>query len=233
MYEGKSRREVEVTEQQPNQILIKYRIDNILKSDNTPYQEIKDMDRISDFLGTFSSDSTRRAYRTDLQKFVQFLDQDASDLQFSEVQSAQVQEFLDAMQREELSISTRRRRLSAVRRFYDWMIDGGIVQQNPARGPNVTLRRPDEEPSTLRFLSKEDVEAVVNRAGTMPTVGARDQALVLVIVYGSLRRSEVASLNIGHVRPLGRQPCREPLIYTKPTTGRFGAHSVIGTGAVV
>jgi site-specific recombinase XerD len=162
------------------------------------------MKLLSDFLKHLSSASTTRAYRTDLRKFIQFLDQDPDECRFEAVEATQVQAFLASLEQEELSISTRRRRLSAVRRFYDWLMETGVVQQNPARAPGVSLRSEDTEPSPTRFLSKEALEAVISRAGDLTRSGVRDQALILTIIYGSLRRSEVASLNIDHVRPLGR-----------------------------
>jgi site-specific recombinase XerD len=177
------------------------------------------MDRLSDFLSTLSTESTRRAYRTDLSTFIQFLDPDRSDLQIETVDAEQIQDFLQAMKREDLSMSTRRRRLSALRRFYDWLVEAGVVQNNPARGPSVSLRSADSEPSPTRFLSKEELEEVVDRAGEQAGSGVRDQALILTIIYGSLRRSEVASLNIDHVRPLGRHWVID---LPSATTGRGG-----------
>ena len=177
------------------------------------------MSRLSEFVSTLSSRATQRAYRTDLRAFAQFLGQAPSDCRFGSVTAAEVQEFLQSMKREELSLSTRRRRLSAVRRFYDWLIEGGAVEQNPARAPSVQLRREEPEHSTPRFLSKEELEAVVNGAGQVPSSGVRDQAVILTIVYGSLRRSEAASLNVEHVRPLGRHWVID---LPTATTGRGG-----------
>lgn len=162
------------------------------------------MSHLSDFLNQLTSTSTQRAYRTDLRTFAQFLDQNPADCKFEDVDAAQVQEFLTSMQRKELSLSTRRRRLSAIRRFYDWLVEAGAVPYNPARAPNVTLRGQKTEQSTTRFLSKEELEAIASRAREHPASGIRDQGLILTIVYGSLRRSEVAALNVEHVRPLGR-----------------------------
>jgi integrase/recombinase XerD len=162
------------------------------------------MSLLSDFLKGLSSESTKRAYRTDLRAFAQFLGQTPADSWYETVDASTVQAFLKAMTQEELSMSTRRRRLSAIRRFYDWLLESGAVNQNPARAPNVSLRREPSDGAEVRFLSKEELETIVHQAGEVPNTRERDQALVLTIIYGSLRRGEIASLNIGHLRPLGR-----------------------------
>ncbi|PSQ95761.1 MAG: integrase [Bacteroidetes bacterium SW_9_63_38] len=162
------------------------------------------MSRLSTFIAQLSSDSTQRAYRTDLQKFTEFLGQAPADCRFEAVAPGEIQNFLHSMKQNELSMATRRRRLSAIRRFYDWLTESGFVHTNPARAPEVSLVSEETEGSTPRFLSKEDVEAIVEMAGKSSASGRRDQALILVIVYGSLRRSEVAALNVEDIRPLGR-----------------------------
>lgn len=163
------------------------------------------MELLTEFLRGLSSDQTRRAYETDLTRFLTHLGADLSEDALDRVEARDVQRFLQAMKTKELSYATRRRRLSALRRWYDWLRERGIVSHNPARASSVTLDREGESDSSdLRFLSKQELERLVSVAAEPARVGPRDRALVLVIVYGALRRSEVASLEVKHVRPLGR-----------------------------
>jgi integrase len=54
------------------------------------------------------------------------------------------------------------------------------------------------------LLSKADIEVLLGATDLNSRSGIRDRTLILLIVYGALRRSEVAALDIDDVRPLGR-----------------------------
>lgn len=160
------------------------------------------MDLLERFLQQISSAQTRRAYRTDLKRF--FGEEDIQESDVRAVDPNAVKTLVRAMHRDELSASTQRRCLAAFRRFFDWLIERGVLQHNPARAPQLKPMPPDSEPSDLSFLSKEEVENLVSTAGENTQTGLRDQALILTIVYGALRRSEVADLEVEDIRPLGR-----------------------------
>ena len=160
------------------------------------------MDLVDSFLAEVSSEQTRRAYGTDLDRFFQEELVNESVVQSTEAEN--VQSFLRAMHRRELSASTQRRRLAALRRFFDWLIQEDVVSHNPARMPRVQLPRADAASAGDATLSKKEVEALVATAAESPTSGLRDQALILTIVYAALRRGEVAALEVENVRPLGR-----------------------------
>lgn len=162
------------------------------------------MEYVSDFVSTLEAKHTQRAYQTDLNKFFSHIAENASGVDPESVDSDDIQKFLHAMREKGLSYSTRRRRLSAIRRFYDWLDKQNVVSRNPARGADIRLRDDEDEKKTGRFLEKEELEKLIATAGESPIRGRRDQALVLVILYAALRRGEAAALNVEHVRPLGR-----------------------------
>jgi integrase/recombinase XerD len=159
------------------------------------------MDLVGSFLEEITSQQTRRAYRTDLRRFFPEEDVDASLAQSIEPEG--VQSFVRAMHRDDQSLSTQRRCLSALRRFFDWLIKRGDRTRNPARHPEIQLLRPDSRPAR-RTLTKEDTEALIDAAGEPSRTGLRDRALILTIVFGALRRHEVATLDVEDIRPLGR-----------------------------
>lgn len=108
------------------------------------------------------------------------------------------------MHQEGLAEATQRRRLAALRRFFDWLIERGTVSHNPARAPQVEPHPPTSGPPDPSLLSKDDVQHLLDTAGEADKTGPRDQALLLTIVYAALRRSEVATMTVEDVRPLGR-----------------------------
>lgn len=159
---------------------------------------------VSSFLRELEAEHTQRAYRTDLKRFFSHVADDPSEFDVENVDSGKIQDFLRTMRADNLSYATRRRRLSAIRAFYDWLQEENLVSRHPARTMDIQLRNTDDSADTPRFLEKNELEGLISAAGKSPTSGIRDQGLILVILYAALRRGEAAALNIEHVRPLGR-----------------------------
>lgn len=159
-------------------------------------------DLVEEFLATISSSHTQRSYQTDLHRF--FGDQRPQQSEVESITPKTVQTFVRSMYRKGLAESTQRRRLSALRRFFDWLVTQGVRAHNPARHPNLRPKPPDEEPSGATVLTREEVEQFLTAAASSGKSAPRDQALTMTIVYAALRRKEIAGLTVGDVRPLGR-----------------------------
>ena len=99
-----------------------------------------------------------------------------------------------------LAASTVARRSSALRRFYRFLVDDGLRQDDPSDAlPKPTLQRP-----LPKVLGTSDVEAIFEAAGDKAASGeplALRNLALLELLYGSgLRASEVISLPRGAVR---------------------------------
>lgn len=160
------------------------------------------MDLVDSFLASLSSEQTKRAYETDLRQF--FQQDNVDDTVISTVDAETVQSEIRIMHRDQCSLATQRRRLAALRSFYDWLIKQEALSENPARHPNIHLIEDDGQSQAADSLSKNDLQSLIAVAAEAPRSGPRDAAIVLTIVYGALRRSEVTYLEVGDVRPLGR-----------------------------
>lgn len=157
------------------------------------------------FLDGVSSEQTRRAYRTDLRRFFQTDEvTEVTKAEIMSVEAEDVQSFVRTMRSKDASLATQRRRLAALRSFFDWLIEEGVVAYNPARHPTFTPLPPETSASAPSTLSKDALETLIATAGDAPHSGPRDRALILTIVYAALRRSEVAQIAVDDVRPLGR-----------------------------
>jgi len=154
------------------------------------------------FLEDVSAEHTRRAYATDLDRF--FGEETVDRTTVQSVRAEDIQSFVREMHRRGQSESTQRRRLAALRGFFDWLIQEGITTANPARNPNVQVIPSDADPSNDSVLDADEVERLIETAGESTTTGLRDQALVLTILYAALRRQEIAALEVDDIRPLGR-----------------------------
>jgi site-specific recombinase XerD len=161
------------------------------------------MSPLSQFLNELSTEHTRRAYATDLGRLRKFLESEA-DRSLEQATEEHLRTFLQDMEARDLSVSTQRRRMAAIRRFFDWLIDQNRRTSNPARARGLKIKRQNTDSDGLRFLSQEEVKELLAAIDTKTRTGKRNRAIVLTPIYAALRRSELASLNITDVRPLGR-----------------------------
>jgi len=145
------------------------------------------------------SQNTVASYRSDVKKFLNEHDGQAED-----VTPEEIQDYLSA---HDTSERTQARFISALRSFFDWMIDEGYMKDNPCDridGPKLGRYLPD-------VLSEEEVAAVIESVDTCSWQGKRDRA-VLEVLYGcGLRVSEAAGLRIsalylkeGFIRIIGK-----------------------------
>ena len=93
-----------------------------------------------------------------------------------------------------LAASTAARRLSAIKRFYRFLLSDGVRDDNPA----TPLRAPKQGRSLPKILSEADVDALFDAAATQPgPAGLRTRALMELLYAGGLRVTELVSLPLG------------------------------------
>lgn len=170
-------------------------------------------DLLTAFANQQSSEHTRRAYVRDLRAL--FGENRVTRSIAGDIQPAEIDGLIRHGENDGLAASTLRRRLSAIRRFYDWLTSEGIVDQNPARHGSV--RTPMERPISSKErtgdqthrtspkspLERESTERVVSAIDTSTPSGRRDLAIVQLILHCALRRSEVVAVNTNDFRLVG------------------------------
>ena len=162
-----------------------------------------------DFLAQIDSTHTRRAYRTDIADFFGLEEgENLEKSQIARVNSGQVRSHIRMLQTEGKAVSTQRRRLSALRRFFDWLRNQDIIQRNPARECRIDFSdvtpAAQQKAADLSVLTKAETEQLIQATETAGEAATRNKGIILIILYAALRRSEVAAMDVSHVRPLGR-----------------------------
>ena len=101
----------------------------------------------------------------------------------------------------ELAPSTVARRSAALRRFFGFLVEDGLRNDDPSEA----LPRPRFERPLPRILDADEVqrmfEAAENRAASGQPVAVRNLALIELLYGSGLRASELVSLPRGAVRP--------------------------------
>ena len=152
------------------------------------------VDRFLDMMAAEAGSSrhTLDAYRNDLERAAESVGSlgDASADDLSRLGAAWT----------DLAASTVARRSAALRRFYGFLVDDGLRQDDPS----ATLPRPRLERPLPRILDADEVqrmfEAAEDRAASGELAAVRNLAL-LELLYGSgLRATELVSLPRGAVR---------------------------------
>ena len=117
----------------------------------------------------------------------------------TEVEPADVLLWRDRLRSRKKSASTVAFKLSVVRSFFEYLKAAGAVLLNPA---STKLVAPPELPSepANRALSAKEVRYLLSGPDRETPEGARDYALMLVMLRLSLRVSEVCSLRTSSVK---------------------------------
>jgi integrase/recombinase XerD len=149
----------------------------------------------STFVNKSVSEATRRAYGRALRDFFQ----SAGMKHPAEVVPADVLLWRDRLRSQRKSSATVAFKLSVVRSFFEYLKAAGAVSLNPA---STKLVSPPELPSEPagRALSAKEVRYLLSGPDRERPEGARDYALMLVMLRLSLRVSEVCSLRASSVK---------------------------------
>jgi integrase/recombinase XerD len=149
----------------------------------------------SPFVNKSVSEATRRAYGRALREFFQF----AGMKHPEEVVAQDVILWRDWLRSRKKSAATVAFKLSVVRSFFEYLRAAGAVPRNPA---STKLVSPPELPSEPvgRALPAKEVRYLLSGPDREKPEGARDYALMLIMLRLSLRVSEVCSLRASSVK---------------------------------
>ena len=133
--------------------------------------------------------NTLEAYRRDLEDVAARLSAQGTDL--SSAHTGDLEAVRAGFARDGLAPSTAARRLSAIKRFYKFLLSEGRRADNPA----APLKAPKKGRSLPKILSEADVDALFDAAAAMEgAAGVRARALLEILYAGGLRVSELVSL---------------------------------------
>jgi integrase/recombinase XerD len=141
------------------------------------------------FVNKSVSEETRRAYRRALSEFFTF----AGMKHPAEVVPADVLSWRDRLRARKKSAATVSFKLSVLRSFFEYLKAQGLLPLNPASTKVVSPPELPSEPAG-RALTAKEVRYLLSGPNREKPEGARDYALMLVMLRLSLRVSEVCSL---------------------------------------
>jgi integrase/recombinase XerC len=157
--------------------------------------------RLADFLLYIekvqgASVHTASAYRRDLEEYLDHLDKRKLSLDSPE----SVRAFLGHLYSRGLARSSMARKISSVRSFCRYLVREGDLATNPCDSIS-TPRAPKNNP---RFLSLEEISALLDNTARDRPIDLRDMAIWELFYSSGIRVSELAGMNTGDWDPEGK-----------------------------
>lgn len=140
--------------------------------------------------------NTLDAYERDLAHFTVFLGRREETL--ADATSESVSSYLEQLVAEGLAISSRARRLSAIKQFYRFLLAEGLRREDPA----ATIDGPKRQTALPKTLTFDEVDRLLNAAGQKAAEASESQRLkalrlycLLEVLYATgMRVSELVAL---------------------------------------
>lgn len=174
--------------------------------------------------------NTVKNYKADLQCFNTFLIDKQQHLKIRSFTAIQVQEYSQYLDKKYDSPNSVRRRVQALRLFFDFLLGQDIFQENPLKKMAVSpkvLDNPEPTPlpevlKTYKLLKKR----LIDSEGLSHLVNARNIVIYHLIYGAGLKVSDLAKLSFGSVlkdkngyRVMVEHPKRDP--YSVPLPSSF------------
>lgn len=137
------------------------------------------------------SDNTLSSYRSDLFSFIKWCQVNNKTVLKSGWQD--LLNFLDSY--EVASPRSRARRLTSLRRFYQYLIREALIEEDPTS----RLKSPRAGRSLPKSLTEEEVDVLLDAPDIEQALGLRDKAMIELLYATGLRVSELVNLTLQEI----------------------------------
>jgi site-specific recombinase XerD len=162
------------------------------------------------------SANTLKNYRTDLECFNKYLIDKQGNLTLINFNNTKVMEYGAFLNQKYTSDNSRRRRVQALRIFFDFMVQKGLYSENPVRKLPTSPKFLDiPRPTPLqdvKTLWKHLCEDSKTKTKLGSLIARRNQVIVVLVYGGGLKVSDLAKLKMDHI-----YEGNEPRVMVTPT----------------
>ncbi|MBL7664610.1 MAG: tyrosine-type recombinase/integrase [Bacteriovoracaceae bacterium] len=167
--------------------------------------EIENIRKIErEFLGDLDSKgksfNTIKNYRTDLECFNEFLIKKQQNLGLSDFNLTKVMEYSHYLDNKYTSDNSRRRRVQALRLFFDYLVKKNFVGENPIRKIPVSpkfldIPKPTSYGDLIKLVSHLRAMCTNDKEDNLEKLLALRNLLIVCLIYGAgLKVSEISEL---------------------------------------
>jgi len=155
---------------------------------------------------------TIRNYTHDLRHFLKFLNtENVATLDM--VDRHLLRRYIASLQEQEFKKSSVSRKLSAIRSFYNYLVQLNLLSVNPI----LAVSAPKLDKRLPAFLSNDEVIRLLDMPDTTTPTGQRDKAILELLYASGIRVSEIAGLNLRNIN----LETREILVWGKGSKERM------------
>ncbi len=141
------------------------------------------------------SDNSINAYSHDIELLMQYLDSINHSKLLKDISQENIENFISNLYELGLSANSQARILSGIKKFYAYLIQEKIVEENPTQlisTPSIGRHIPD-------ILSYEEICSMIDNIDLSQKFGHRNKAIIETMYACGLRVSEVISLKISNI----------------------------------
>jgi integrase/recombinase XerD len=141
---------------------------------------------------------TRRAYHAAVRRFLRWCK--AKNLTLPELRSPDIAEYIEGLGARLAPLSVKQH-LAALKHWFDWLVTGHALEANPAqavRGPRYS-----QEAGKTPVLEKDEARALLASLEPSTVIGARDRALIAVMLFSYARIGAVLRMKVRDYRAPG------------------------------
>lgn len=141
------------------------------------------------------SDNSVTAYSHDIELFMQYLKGINHSMLLKHITQENIESFLAYLYKLGLSASSQARILSGIKKFYTYLLQEKIVEENPTiliSSPSIGRHLPD-------VLSYDEICSMIDTIDLSQQFGHRNRAILEIMYACGLRVSEVISLKISDI----------------------------------
>lgn len=150
--------------------------------------------RLDDFEREYLKEKSKETvgtYMRSLNEFERWFVQQRGTFHFSEDGIRGYKEYLmDTRELSQVSVSTY---LTALRRFCQYLVDIGLLEENPAQAVKGN-RRPSSHSRSV--LTQGEIEELLKSLDTATQIGKRDEAIVHLMLFGGLSEIEIVRADV-------------------------------------
>ncbi len=165
-----------------------------------------------------ASPYTVRNYTRDLRHFIEYLNSEKVST-FDEVERQLLRRYISFLQGKGYEKTSISRKLSALRSFYNYLIQRDLISVNPL----MAVSSPKLDKKLPSFLSGEEVVRMLESPDSATPLGQRDRAILELLYASGLRVSEIAKLDLDNmnlstleVRVRGKRSKERVVLIGKP-----------------
>ncbi|MGQ9614818.1 MAG: site-specific tyrosine recombinase XerD [Spirochaetota bacterium] len=141
------------------------------------------------------SKNTVASYMIDLNLFFAYMESNEKFRDVFKAMRGDIIEYLAFCRKTGLSYRTTSRYLSAIRAFYRFLVDEGIINSDPT----IHIATPKAVLSLPEYLTLEEVEKLLSIPDESSPLGLRDRTMLELMYSSGLRVSELVELRMGSI----------------------------------